>query len=301
MLRWRVALGILIVGVLLGLCWFDHWLENAVRVPGLVLLPLGLLCSVAATGEILDILAAGDIRPRRRVVYTLNVLIMLISWGACIWRDNYASLTEHCLDRDWLWSATACVWTMLALAGGVIFAFVTEMRKFEKPGHATINLAGAVFAMAYIGMMMGFLVQIRMAWGVTAVLSLIVVVKMTDTGAYTIGRLFGRNKMAPGLSPGKTIEGAFGGLAFACIGSWAIFYFAGSDVGPAGWISYGLVIGLAGMAGDLAESLLKRDAKQKDSSRWMPGFGGVLDIIDSILLAAPVAYAWWAFDLVWLP
>ena len=59
-------------------------------------------------------------------------------------------------------------------------------------------------------------------------------------------------------------------------------------------ITYGVVIGVAGMVGDLAESLIKRDCGQKDSSRWMPGFGGVLDLIDSILLAAPVAMVYWA-------
>jgi phosphatidate cytidylyltransferase len=61
---------------------------------------------------------------------------------------------------------------------------------------------------------------------------------------------------------------------------------------------YGLVVGLSGMVGDLAESLLKRDAQMKDSSKWIPGFGGMLDIFDSLLLAGPVAFAWWAFDLV---
>jgi phosphatidate cytidylyltransferase len=105
--------------------------------------------------------------------------------------------------------------------------------------------------------------------------------------------------MAPVLSPGKTIEGALGGIAFACLGSWLALdvlfpaMTGGDELPPRLWLAYGAVIGLCGMAGDLAESLLKRDVGRKDSSDWLPGFGGVLDLLDSVLFAAPVAYVWW--------
>ena len=130
---------------------------------------------------------------------------------------------------------------------------------------------------------------------------------MGDTGAYTVGRLIGRHKMAPLISPGKTIEGALGALAFSCLGSWAAFKWIvplamkhpelqSHDTWR--WIIFGLLVGAAGMLGDLAESLLKRDVGVKDSSTWMPGFGGVLDILDSLLLSAPVAWFCWASGLV---
>ena len=129
---------------------------------------------------------------------------------------------------------------------------------------------------------------------------------MGDTGAYTVGRLIGRHKMSPYISPGKTIEGAVGALAIATLASWAAFrWLVPISTDPSlvrgpwwGWIVFGLAIGLVGMAGDLAESLLKRDVGQKDSSTWMPGFGGILDMLDSILLAAPVAYALFALGIV---
>jgi phosphatidate cytidylyltransferase len=112
--------------------------------------------------------------------------------------------------------------------------------------------------------------------------------------------------MTPRLSPGKTWEGAFGGLATACVVSWAVFRFAGpavvgsSYVEPPLWatIVYGLALGIAGMIGDLAESMLKRDMERKDSSTWLPGLGGVLDIVDAVLVAAPVEYVCWIAGLL---
>ena len=129
---------------------------------------------------------------------------------------------------------------------------------------------------------------------------------MGDTGAYTVGRLIGRHKMAPRISPGKTMEGAIGALVFACVGSWAAFRWivplairdSVTHAALWGWLAFGLLVGTAGMMGDLAESFLKRDVGVKDSSTWMPGFGGVLDILDSLLLSAPVAWFCWALGLV---
>jgi phosphatidate cytidylyltransferase len=112
--------------------------------------------------------------------------------------------------------------------------------------------------------------------------------------------------MTPVLSPGKTWEGAAGGVAAACLAAWACFRFLGpwligaSYVQPPLWavLIYGLVLALAGMAGDLAESMLKRDMQRKDSSTWLPGLGGVLDIIDALLVAAPVSYLCWIGGLL---
>ncbi len=102
------------------------------------------------------------------------------------------------------------------------------------------------------------------------------VVKLGDTGAYTVGRLFGRHKMAPVLSPGKTWEGAAGGIVFAVLGSWLVFHLMPQAMGFTlaqaswSWLLFGPVVGVAGIVGDLAESLFKRDMGRKDSSTWMP-------------------------------
>jgi len=133
-------------------------------------------------------------------------------------------------------------------------------------------------------------------WNNTATLALtltIFVPKCCDIGAYITGRLIGRNRMTPKLSPKKTWEGAAGGLALA-----VIVAVVGSCLGPRPplfWLkgsAFGIALGGAGMLGDLAESLLKREGQKKDASSAVPGFGGILDVIDSLLFAAPISYLW---------
>jgi phosphatidate cytidylyltransferase len=129
-----------------------------------------------------------------------------------------------------------------------------------------------------------------------AVLYLILLVAAADTGAYFVGRRFGRTKLAPEISPGKTREGLFGAL-FAVIpvgllGVW-LFGLAAMDALVLGLLS--IVVALVSVAGDLQESVLKREAGAKDSGALLPGHGGVLDRIDSLTAAAPV----FLFGLLW--
>jgi phosphatidate cytidylyltransferase len=115
------------------------------------------------------------------------------------------------------------------------------------------------------------------------------VVKSSDIGAYAVGTLFGRHKFSPRVSPGKTWEGA-GGALVAAVAS-ALAFAAGFDIMSWQWaIAFGFFSACVGQAGDLAESMLKRDAQRKDAANKVPGFGGILDIIDSPLAAAPFAY-----------
>jgi len=114
-------------------------------------------------------------------------------------------------------------------------------------------------------------------------------VKFTDIGAFFGGRAFGKTKLIPWLSPGKTWEGLiFGLLTAGIIGAVSARWLP--NVHPIKGFGFGVIIGGIGQLGDLLESLMKRDAEVKDSGKLVPGFGGILDIIDSPLVAAPFAY-----------
>lgn len=131
--------------------------------------------------------------------------------------------------------------------------------------------------------------------GTVVVMLPLVVTWSTDTGAYAFGRMFGRHKLIPSVSPSKTVEGAAGGLAMALLGTWLYSRFlmkplAQLSMVPLGIVVFAVVIGVVAQLGDLAESLLKRDAGVKDSSRLLPGHGGILDRFDSLLFVLPVAY-----------
>jgi phosphatidate cytidylyltransferase len=201
-------------------------------------------------------------------------------------------------------------WPMMVLALAAAGVLAAEMQRFQRPGSATVNAALGIFTLVYIGLLGSFLALLRQfdgnAWGMAALVSMLWVVKMADTGAYFTGKNFGRTKMAPVLSPGKTWEGAVGGVLAACLAAWVFFrFFAPAMIGSTyvepplfASLAYGAILALAGMVGDLAESLLKRDMQRKDSSSWIPGLGGVLDIVDAILVAAPIAWLCWIFGLI---
>lgn len=293
MLRYRLILGALLIAGLAGLCALDA----RAGTPGLYLLPLALLAAVLGADEFVRL--AGRRLPVSNVLVCAGSLAIVLS--------NWAPVAFAGRTHIGPWG-----WPSLAFGLSLAIVFADEIRRYEAPGKAIERIATAALGLAYCGLLMSFVVQLRFfdpseqpGWGIVALVSLIVVVKACDTGAYTVGRLIGKHKLAPRLSPGKTIEGAVGGLAFACIGAWATFGLLVPllvdeplPTPPLRWMVYGLVVGLAGMLGDLAESLLKRDVGAKDSSTWLPGFGGVLDILDSILYAAPAAYACWALHLV---
>jgi phosphatidate cytidylyltransferase len=157
--------------------------------------------------------------------------------------------------------------------------------------------------LSYVAVFVSLTVQLR--WidggklGYLPLASLVVATKCGDTSAYFAGRLFGKTKLCPLISPGKTQAGAVGAFIGAAIGSWAWFHFATAllaNAKPGPWYSaviYGLILGVVGLVGDLAESLIKRDVGQKDSAPLLPGFGGLLDLLDSVIFTGPVAYLLW--------
>jgi phosphatidate cytidylyltransferase len=307
MLRWRLLLGALFITALAGLCWLDGQ-QAAGLPPGGWLFPLAILLSIAASGEMLWLLGTRDRaeRPFAPLVYAGNLAIVASNALPVFWPNMVPLSTIGRLG-----------WPLCAFAAAALATLAEAVWRYERPGRAVTRLTLTVFALFYVGLLLSFVVQLRIlgepAAGLAPLVSLIAVVKMGDTGAYTVGRLIGRHKMTPLLSPGKTWEGAVGAMLFTAFTGWLVFWLLARFGNPAAhistgtetlafrwqWIGYGLVVGTVGLLGDLAESLLKRDAGRKDSSPWMPGFGGLLDVFDSILFAAPVAWACWASG--WIP
>ncbi len=152
---------------------------------------------------------------------------------------------------------------------------------------------------AYVGVMLAFLALLAAGpWpgaapggeGGRRLLYALAVVWAVDTGAYSFGSLLGKRRMWPAVSPAKTWEGAAGGLLAAAAAGALVPPVLGLSLGPAQGALTGAMAGIAAQAGDLVESRFKRAAGVKDSGSFMPGHGGILDRMDSILLAAPVFY-----------
>ncbi len=206
----------------------------------------------------------------------------------------------------------ALSWAALAATAAVGLLFAREIIGGRATGRSLDRLAAGVLVLTYLGLPMAFMVGLRLVCvenlgpeqtgprhlGILPLLSLIAVVKLGDVFAYLVGASVGRSPMAPRLSPGKTWEGAAGSVGGSLLAAWLILEqpFFGSPIALqplGGWVGYGLLVGVAGMAGDLAESLIKRELGAKDSGRLLGGLGGVLDLIDSLLFAAPVAWLLW--------
>jgi phosphatidate cytidylyltransferase len=190
----------------------------------------------------------------------------------------------------------AVLFVIIAAAGRQVF------EKNQDTPVATVALT--LFGFLYVPFLFSYLLKIMfqlpadLADGVWMAAYLVAVTKVTDIGAYILGSLLGRHKMIPRISPGKSWEGFVGGLACALGTSVGLAHVLPASCpafhGPHPWI-LGLALALVSVVGDLAESVIKRDARIKDSGGLIPGIGGCLDLIDSLLFTAPFFYAYLLF------
>jgi phosphatidate cytidylyltransferase len=175
----------------------------------------------------------------------------------------------------------------LTLLLAFVFAAISETRQ-----STTVAVAMTTLGAAWIGLGLGFLILVRDLEpdGRLLLITLLLTVFVADSCAYLGGRLAGRHKMAPAISPGKTWEGFVAGVVGGVLTTWLALN--GEPIGIDGWEAFvlGGAIVLAAVAGDLFESMVKRDLGVKDSGRVLMGHGGVLDRVDSIVFAAPAAY-----------
>jgi len=199
------------------------------------------------------------------------------------------------------WVAAACMAVSAA-------CFVVGIARYRPHEGALARVVAGLATAIGLGLPLAFLVALRLMCrthastgdaerlGLLPLLSLVAVVKVGDIAAYLAGSVAGRHRMAPLLSPGKTWEGAAASLAASCAVAWLLLeQLSWSTVARpwGGWLVFGACVGAAGMIGDLAESLVKRELGAKDSGRSLGGLGGVLDLVDSLLVAAPVAWLLW--------
>ena len=294
MLRWRLSLGALLIPALAWLFWLDM---GVVAKPGSILFPLSVLVTLLASGEFIRLTTFSDLRPRPVVVYCGSLLIVLASGIPSLYLNPP-------LDCPLSYLGIA----LMAYIVSCILAIVAEIIFYKQEPNVIPSLALSVLGVFYIGMLIGVITLLRFVsddqWKSLPLISLILTVKMGDIGAYTVGRLVGKHRFAPQLSPGKTMEGVVGGLFFSVGAAFFAFRVLPDwiHIDPllfSWWqiFTYGILVGAAGILGDLSESLIKRNAGRKDSSGWLLGFGGVLDLIDSLLLAGPISYIFWLLAL----
>jgi phosphatidate cytidylyltransferase len=170
-----------------------------------------------------------------------------------------------------------------------LFLFVLQFIRRDS-SQALISIAVTMFGLLYIAWFFSFFIKIKfLSGGALLVAFVVLVTKMGDIGAYLVGSYAGRHPLIPRISPKKTIEGTIGGLIFsiatAALSKSYLPYFHYGHL-----IMLGMLLGILAQVGDLAESLIKRACDAKDSGSNISGFGGMFDIIDSLLFTAPIFY-----------
>jgi phosphatidate cytidylyltransferase len=293
-LKYRLITGPLLCALLLAIVVADDRLDRLVlpgswqdalggRVHpprGLILFVLGVLVSALAAVELSAIFRAQGIMSRTWLTALAAMLGLILSYAIPLGTDSLS--------------------TVAIVATGMILVFVASLLIFSQQRNVegVVAAAGAVmFAMVYLGFMFGFLLALRRGHSAWWIVGVVLTTKACDTGAYFTGRAVGRHKLIPWLSPGKTWEGLAGGIALAMLVGGLLASASGrwlprdtDQVPVALGLLAGAVFSIVGQFGDLTMSLLKRGAGIKDSSRLLPGLGGVLDVLDSPLMVAPVAF-----------
>jgi phosphatidate cytidylyltransferase len=273
----RVGFAAVAIPVAFGIVWYGG-------------LPLALLLAAAGalgTRELFDLAERGQVRPARMLGMVSAVAVAPLAY-ATIANDEFRVLMAGAWPyAAGLWLLAVLLWALAARGPG------------ERPLEA---VAVTVLAVAYTAGLPAFLLAIRhsgferRSWaGAWLVFFPLVVTWVVDTAAMFGGRAIGGPKLAPAVSPGKTrsgsVAGVLGGLIVAPLFAWLVFPRVGLGIPLWQLLAIAAALGVIGQAGDLAESLLKREAGVKDSSHLIPGHGGVLDRLDSLYFVVPAAAA----------
>jgi len=285
MLKYRLLFGTLMTIFFTAVVIFDGWLDGS--------LTASAADDAPVQGTILCILVAGIIIPAQlelsRLAAAKNLKIFI----------PVSIIASIVFASSWYWQQLIEVppeTYLIFLSTFVLLALLLYQYVHYGTSAVFANCGANYFSIVYLGLLSSFVLAIRLDFGLWPLLMFIFVIKSADIGAYAIGAPFGRHKFSPEISPSKTWEGMAGAVAAAVI---VAIIFARIFGIMSWWLAliFGLCFAFIGQLGDLVESMIKRDAEQKDSASNVPGFGGILDIIDSPLLAAPFAYLFFMFGI----
>lgn len=290
----------LIAGSFVSILFLGGLYVDAVVGVDFCFLALMLIAVPVMLREFYALCEMGGLTPFPRFGVAASVGLLLLKWIGCpgvmewLWRDGAASEVWGMLGPV-LWPGG---W--LAAIFGALWLQATK-----RDNAATFeSISTTLFGLLYTVFLAGFLLDIRHmgeggevggrnwpAIGALLTVTTVGVIKLCDAGAYAFGGLFGRHLMIRRISPKKTYEGAAGGVLFAAATALIFFFWGAFPVGR-WWQAavFAMVAAVFGMYGDLAESLLKRGSGRKDSGVLVPGYGGVLDLTDSLLVGAPAAF-----------
>ena len=285
MLKHRLITGPLLSIVLIGIIALDANLDGytcscGTSLPnGLLIALLAAIAAPFAAIELCSIAANAGARCSTPVL-----ILTMEAWIAAIY-----------LMPEGV-SATTVMATMATIIVCSMVLSVVSLAKGKQLQGVFTGAAITVATSSYVAMGMGLFLLVRKEHSAWWIFGIIAIIKMCDTGAFFVGSTIGRHKLIPWISPGKTWEGLLGGLLTA--GITAVLLAAASDkwlpleqhISMQTAFGIGILFGFLGQAGDLVMSVFKRDSGLKDTSRVLPGLGGVLDVLDSLLLVGPAAY-----------
>jgi phosphatidate cytidylyltransferase len=300
----RILYGTLLTAAMTAILLLDAWVAGRTPPPAAAAWTWRLLRAGTITAGLFTLIALAGGLELGRLLKGMGHR-PAIGWGclaivaliAAPWAASLSAIDEAA--RAGLEARLTLGLLFVAVAGTGLAVLVRR-----DPAGGAMGVATSIVMFVYVGLLGSFAVRLRCqlpgSTGVWMVLCWLAVTKLTDIGAYFTGVLWGRTKLIPAVSPGKTVEGLVGGILLAVVGS-ALAGWIGDIMAleqrvwpwPAwpGSLVFGLLIALVGQLGDLMESLFKRAADRKDSGAVVPAFGGVLDLMDSPLLTAPLA--WW--------
>lgn len=279
MLKHRLLFGTLMTIFFAGVVILDGWIDGSLTasaankgVQGTLLCILIALLVIPAQLELSKLVTSKNLQSFS-LVCIIGAILLATSW--------YWPQLELFNISLALYLLFVCAFVLLAL---LLFQYI-------RCGTSGVlaNCGSNYFCVCYLGLLSSFVLGIRIDFGLWPLLMFVSVVKSADIGAYAIGSLFGKRKFSPVISPAKTWEGMGGAVGAAVIVA-LLFAVSGGIMDWWCGVIFGVCFAFIGQMGDLVESMIKRDAEQKDSANKVPGFGGILDIIDSPLVAAPFAY-----------